>query len=144
IEQQLNSYSIAVTNFIEMAVSQILTITIVVCTLLQTNLAYPLEVDVDEEPSYVYLYEEEPQMYHQRYVRSLQPGAPSFPMPGQQNQEGWKLDPSLTRDEYGNTRSTINVQHTGPKHAVEANWDKVIRGPARAKPTYSIRGSWKW
>ncbi|XP_045465546.1 acaloleptin A-like [Harmonia axyridis] len=134
------------TNIFEMASSSFLLIAAVACISFQYALAYPMqEVDVDEESLFEYVVPEGPQIYdHLRFVRSLQPGAPNFPMPGQEKQEGWKFDPSLTRGEDGNTLGSINIHHTGPNHEVGANWDKVIRGPGKAKPTYSIRGSWRW
>lgn len=129
-----------------MASKSLLVFAIVACTLLQSITAYPLDEEEQyDEPSYVYVHPETSEIiYHPRYVRSLQPGAPNFPIPGQQNQGGWKFDPSLSRGEDGNTRGSVNIQHTGPNHEVGANWDKVVRGPGKAKPTYSIHGSWKW
>ncbi|KAL3275785.1 hypothetical protein HHI36_020530 [Cryptolaemus montrouzieri] len=79
-----------------------------------------------------------------RFIRSLQPGAPNFPIPGQNNNEGWRVQPSLSKGQDGNTRGSVNVQHSGPNHEVNAQVDKVIRGPGKSKPTYSIHGSWNF
>lgn len=79
---------------------------------------------------------------HLRLRRSVQPGAPNFPVPG--GNDGWKVTPDVRRDDAGNTRTSVNVQHTGPSHDVEAGWGKVVRGPNKAKPTWHATGTFKW
>nr|APX53000.1 coleoptericin [Anatolica polita] len=95
-----------------------------------------------EELHTVYLPEEEVVAFY-RPRRSLQPGAPQFPVPGQSN-EGWSGSPNVERDEQGNTRTSINVQHKGNNHDFDAGWSKVIRGPAKAKPSWHVRGTYRW
>ncbi|KAL3275784.1 hypothetical protein HHI36_020529 [Cryptolaemus montrouzieri] len=104
---------------------------------------HPLNIDGKQPipPSY-YQFEDGIQKY--RSVRSLQPGAPNFPIPGQNNNDGWRVQPSLSKGQDGNTRGSVNVQHSGPNHEVNAQVDKVIRGPGKSKPTYSIHGSWNF
>ncbi|KAK9886377.1 hypothetical protein WA026_015893 [Henosepilachna vigintioctopunctata] len=118
---------------------------LVCCAAFSSVFGYPLE---DSEASVEQLYDEDfidqqPNIYVHRFVRSVQPGAPNFPIPGQNN-GGWQVDPSLSRDQNGNTQGSINVQHSGPNHQVNAEWGKVIRGPNRAKPTWSVHGTYKW
>ncbi|KAK9886370.1 hypothetical protein WA026_015887 [Henosepilachna vigintioctopunctata] len=76
---------------------------------------------------------------------SQQPGAPNFPAPQQSSQNGgWQVNPSLSKGQDGNTQGSINVQHGGPNHQINAQVDKVIRGPNKSKPTFSVSGSWNF
>nr|O76145.1 RecName: Full=Rhinocerosin; Flags: Precursor [Oryctes rhinoceros]QGX74966.1 rhinocerosin [Oryctes rhinoceros]BAA31506.1 rhinocerosin [Oryctes rhinoceros] len=91
--------------------------------------------DLADEPEV-----EEPQ-YYIRTRRSLQPGAPNFPMPGSQ------LPTSITSNiekQGPNTAATINAQHKTDRYDVGATWSKVIRGPGRSKPNWSIGGTYRW
>ncbi|KAK9886371.1 hypothetical protein WA026_015888 [Henosepilachna vigintioctopunctata] len=117
---------------------------LVCCVVANSVLSYPL--DHSELDLHQFLEEDIAELQpsiNVRYVRSLQPGAPNFPIPGSNNGR-WQLDPSLSRDKNGNTKGSINVQHSGRNHQVNAKWEKVIRGPNRAKPVWSIHGSYKW
>ena len=85
------------------------------------------------------------EVYELRRVgRSLQPGAPNVPQPGQQQNGGWSVNPDLGRDEDGNTKGQIEVNHKGQDHDFNAGWGKVIRGPNKAKPTWHVGGTFRW
>ncbi|KAI4469277.1 coleoptericin [Holotrichia oblita] len=83
---------------------------------------------------------EEPES-HIRSRRSFQPGAPSFPMPGS------NLPTSITSNvekQGDNTITTLNAQHKTDRYDVGATWSKVVRGPAKSKPNWSIGGTYRW
>nr|BAB40436.1 coleoptericin A [Trypoxylus dichotomus] len=76
-----------------------------------------------------------------RERRSLQPGAPNFPLPGSQ------LPTSITSNverQGPNTAATINAQHKTDRYDVGATWSKVIRGPGKSKPNWSVGGTYRW
>lgn len=73
--------------------------------------------------------------------RSLQPGAPNFPMPGA------NLPSSVTGNiekQGRNTIATINAQHKTDRYDVGGTWSKVVRGPAKSKPNFSVGGTYRW
>lgn len=83
---------------------------------------------------------EQPAIYI-RARRSLQPGAPNFPMPGS------NLPTSITSNvekQGDNTITTLNAQHKTDRYDVGATWSKVVRGPAKSKPNWSIGGTYRW
>ncbi|KAI4469199.1 coleoptericin [Holotrichia oblita] len=76
-----------------------------------------------------------------RYRRSLQPGAPNFPIPGS------NLPSSVSGNiekQGQNTIATINAQHKTDKYDVGGTWSKVVRGPGRSKPNFSVGGTYRW
>ncbi|EFA11854.1 coleoptericin [Tribolium castaneum] len=78
-----------------------------------------------------------------RERRSLQPGAPNIPGPSKQD-GGWSVNPSVSRDDRGNTQTNVEVGHKGKNHDFNAGWGKVVRGPGKAKPTWHVGGTYKW
>ncbi|GJQ66714.1 hypothetical protein Trydic_g4661 [Trypoxylus dichotomus] len=104
----------------------------------------PFTVTPAELRSYLGITDEDeiemPVVYN-RERRSLQPGAPNFPMPGSQ------LPTSITSnvEQQGpNTAATINAQHKTDRYDVGATWSKVIRGPGKSKPNWSVGGTYRW
>ena len=76
-----------------------------------------------------------------RERRSLQPGAPSFPMPGGQ------LPSSVSGNvekQGRNTIATIGAEHKTDRYDVRGTWTKVVDGPGRSKPNFRIGGSYRW
>ncbi|XP_044252853.1 coleoptericin-like [Tribolium madens] len=96
------------------------------------------------EPVEEYQYTPEEISYEEhRARRSLQPGAPNFPGPSQQD-GGWSVNPSVSRDDRGNTQTNVEVGHKGKNHDLNAGWGKVVRGPGKAKPTWHVGGTYRW
>jgi hypothetical protein len=81
-----------------------------------------------------------PVLYQLRSRRSLQGGAPN--VPGQNG--GWSVNPNIARDQGGNTRADISVQHKGKNHDFNAGWGKVVDGRNKGRPTWNVGGSHRW
>jgi hypothetical protein len=109
--------------------------------------AIPLEQyqHYEFDPEEVYEIDSPAAVAHKVYRlrRSLQPGAPSFPGAPQQN-GGWSVNPSVGRDERGNTRTNVEVQHKGQDHDFNAGWGKVIKGKEKGSPTWHVGGSFRF
>ncbi|KAJ3663657.1 hypothetical protein Zmor_007891 [Zophobas morio] len=78
-----------------------------------------------------------------RFRRSIPSGASNFPQASRRRGK-WSVNPDLGRDESGNTRGQVEINHKGRNHDFNAGWGKVFRGPNRAKPTWHIGGTWRW
>ncbi|CAH1108310.1 unnamed protein product [Psylliodes chrysocephalus] len=61
-----------------------------------------------------------------------------------QKNDPWEVSPQANRDEYGNTNAGVEVKRKGDKHDVEAGWNKVVRGPNKAKPTWHVGGTFRF
>jgi hypothetical protein len=109
--------------------------------------AIPLEQyqHYEFDPEEVYEIDSPAAVAHKVYRlrRSLQPGAPSFPGAPQQN-GGWSVNPSVGRDERGNTRTNVEVQHKAQDHNFNAGWGKVIKGKEKGSPTWHVGGSFRF
>ncbi|XP_023029885.2 acaloleptin A [Leptinotarsa decemlineata] len=77
-----------------------------------------------------------------RWRRSLQPGAPNVNI-GNKDQP-WQFDPNVARDEHGNVVTDLKIKNHGENHDFHADWNKVVRGPSKAKPTWNVGGTIRW
>lgn len=121
----------------------------VVATFWAITSAYPLEeysqISFDEDLNELVDPLNEEAIVRAR--RSLQPGAPNYPGNGDQGNKprpGWELNPNINRDDRGNTRTRVDIQHRGENHDFNAGWGKTIRGPEKAKPVFNVGGSYRW
>ncbi|CAH1108782.1 unnamed protein product [Psylliodes chrysocephalus] len=56
----------------------------------------------------------------------------------------WAISPHINRDDNGNVNSGVSVKNKGKDHEFEAGWNKVVRGPNRAKPTWNVGGTFRF
>ncbi|XP_072376922.1 acaloleptin A-like [Diabrotica undecimpunctata] len=58
--------------------------------------------------------------------------------------KNWQVQPGVGRDAAGNVNAGVEVKNSGKNHDFEAGWNKVVRGPNRAKPTWHVGGTWRF
>ncbi|CAG9857967.1 unnamed protein product [Phyllotreta striolata] len=56
----------------------------------------------------------------------------------------WEVNPGVGRDQNGNTNAGVEIKRQGENGHFEAGWNKVVRGPNKAKPTWHVGGSFRF
>ncbi|KAF7269485.1 hypothetical protein GWI33_017483 [Rhynchophorus ferrugineus] len=57
---------------------------------------------------------------------------------------GWEVKPDIGRDQRGNTRAQVEVQHHGDNHDFNAGYDSNIRGPDGHRESWHAGGRIRW
>ncbi|XP_022910188.2 rhinocerosin-like [Onthophagus taurus] len=103
----------------------------------------------DQYQQYLIVGHYEPEQYepvdideHVRYRRSFAPGAPQIGG-STENPYPWSVGGNVDRVG-ADTIAKINAGHSTDQTQVTGSWSKVVRGPNKAKPNWSVGVQHRW